>query len=98
MRSQLCLWKEEWSSSFRGQFDFNTRPSSNNMYYKPSGRREVNRTYGAPMYARNQNFKVEHDNFGRVRRVGNVFINYDANDRIKRIGLSTWLITVSLNR
>jgi hypothetical protein len=45
------------------------------------------------MYARNQNFgvKVEHDNFGRVRRVGNVFINYDANDRIKRIGLSTWL-------
>jgi hypothetical protein len=40
------------------------------------------------MYARNQNFgvKVEHDNFGRVRRVGNVFINYDANDRIKRIG------------
>jgi hypothetical protein len=24
-----------------------------------------------------------------------VFINYDANDRIKRIGLSTWLITVS---
>jgi hypothetical protein len=60
------------------------------MYYKPSGR--VNRTYGAPMYARNQNFgvKVEHDNFGRVRRVGNVFINYDANDRIKRIGLSTW--------
>jgi hypothetical protein len=42
------------------------------MYYKPSGRRSVNRTYGAPMYARNQNFgvKVEHDNFGRVRRVG----------------------------
>jgi hypothetical protein len=49
------------------------------------------------MYARNQNFgvKVEHDNFGRVRRVGNVFINYDANDRIKRVILSTWLITVS---
>jgi hypothetical protein len=48
------------------------------------------------MYARNQNFgvKVEHDNFGRVRRVGNVFINYDANDRIKRAP-STWLITVS---
>jgi hypothetical protein len=40
------------------------------------------------MYARNQNFgvKVEHDDFGRVRRVGNVFINYDANDRIKRVG------------
>jgi hypothetical protein len=35
---------------------------------------------------RNQKVKVEHDNFGRVRRVGNVFINYDANDRIKRVG------------
>jgi hypothetical protein len=71
-----------------GQFDFNTRPSSSNMYYKPSGRRSVNRTYGAPMNKRNQNFavKVEHDGFGRVRRVGNVFINYDANDRIKRVG------------
>jgi hypothetical protein len=71
-----------------GQFDFNTRPSSNNMYYKPSGRRSVNSTYGAPMNRRNQNFgvKVEHDDFGRVRRVGNVFINYDANDRIKRVG------------
>jgi hypothetical protein len=70
-----------------GQFDFNTRPSGNNMYYKPSGRRNVNRTYGAPMNTRNQNFgvKVEHDDLGRVRRVGNVFINYDANDRIKRV-------------
>ena len=30
--------------------------------------------------------KVEHDNQGRVRRIGNVFVNYDAQDRIKRIG------------
>jgi hypothetical protein len=71
-----------------GQFDFNTRPSGNNMYYKPSGRRNVNGTYGAPMNKRNQNFgvKVEHDDFGRVRRVGNVFLNYDASGRIKRVG------------
>ena len=71
-----------------GQFDFNTRPSGNNMYYKPSGRRNVNGTYGAPMNNRNQNsgVKVEHDDFGRVRRVGNVFVNYDASGRIKRVG------------
>jgi hypothetical protein len=29
---------------------------------------------------------VEHDNSGKVRRIGNVFINYDAYDRIKRVG------------
>ena len=29
---------------------------------------------------------MEHDDFGRVRRIGNVFINYDSNDRIKRVG------------
>lgn len=71
-----------------GQFDFNTKLSGNKMYYKPNGRRNVNGTYGAPMNNRNQNFgvKVEHDDFGRVRRVGNVFVNYDANGRIKRVG------------
>lgn len=72
-----------------GQFDFNTRPSSGSkMYYKPNGRRNVNGTYGAPMNTRNQNFgvTVEHDEFGRVRRVGNVFVNYDVNGRIKRVG------------
>ncbi|MBC7438948.1 MAG: hypothetical protein H7250_03045, partial [Flavobacterium sp.] len=34
----------------------------------------------------NSGIKIEHDNFGRIRRVGNVFINYDFNNRIKRIG------------
>jgi hypothetical protein len=72
-----------------GQFDFNTRPSTGGeMYYKPSRRSAVNKTYGAPSNFRNGNYgvKVEHDNFGRVRRIGNVMINYDANDRIKRVG------------
>lgn len=72
-----------------GQFDFNTRPSSGEMYYK-SGRRTsaVNKTYGAPGNGNNRNYgvKVEHDNKGRVRRVGNVMINYDAYDRVKRVG------------
>lgn len=72
-----------------GQFDFNTRPSNGEMYHK-SGRRTsaVNRTYGRNANVQNRNYgvKVEHDNRGRVRRVGNVMINYDANDRVKRVG------------
>lgn len=71
-----------------GQFDFNTRPSSGDMYYKQSRRGDVNKTYGAPSSFRDRNYgvKVEHDEMGRVRRIGNVFINYDSNDRIKRVG------------
>lgn len=72
-----------------GQFDFNTRPSTaSGAYYKKAGRNTVNATFGAPGIAQNTNYgvRVEHDNFGRVRRVGNVFINYDNQDRIKRIG------------
>lgn len=72
-----------------GQFDFNTRPSTGAMNYK-HGRRtsDVNKTYGAPSNVQNRNYglKVEHDNSGKVRRIGNVMINYDANDRVKRVG------------
>ncbi|MEC5164476.1 hypothetical protein RCH18_000192 [Flavobacterium sp. PL11] len=72
-----------------GQLDFNTRPTNRKeKYYKSNSRGDVNRTYGAPNYYSNKNHgvKVEHDNMGRVRRVGNVFINYDSNDRVKRVG------------
>jgi len=66
-----------------GEFDFNTRPS------RP--RYHVNGTNGAPgtrgYYGTSERgIRVEHDNFGRVRRVGNVYINYDAFGRVKRIG------------
>jgi hypothetical protein len=64
-----------------GEFDFNTRPAI---------RPRVNGTSGAPrrMYygTSERGIRVEHDNFGRVRRVGNVYINYDASGRVKRIG------------
>jgi hypothetical protein len=72
-----------------GQFDFNTHPStSSGMYYKSNKRNAVNKTYGAPSNFRNENYgvKVEHDNFGKIRRIGNVLINYDSNNRIKRAG------------
>ena len=64
-----------------GEFDFNTRPAI---------RPRVNGTSGAPrgMYygTSERGIRVEHDNFGRVRRVVNVYINYDAYGRVKRIG------------
>mgnify|MGYP003615185753 FL=1 len=66
-----------------GEFDFNTRPSG--------PRYHVNGTNGAPgtrgYYGPSERgVRVEHDNLGRVRRVGNVYINYDAFGRVKRIG------------
>ncbi len=71
-----------------GQFDFNTRPSNGDMYYKSGRKNGSNKTYGSPANGQNRNYgvKVEHDYSGKVRRIGNVFINYDANDRIKRVG------------
>lgn len=71
-----------------GQFDFNTRPTTGgDVYYKSAARASVNRTHGAPrVQTANYGVRVEHDELGRVRRVGNVFINYDGFDRIKRIG------------
>ncbi|MCO6175784.1 hypothetical protein NHF50_12095 [Flavobacterium sp. NRK F10] len=68
-----------------GDFDFNTVRSNT---VQPR-----NSTYGAPRtyygyYNTNspRGVLVQHDNMGRVRRVGNVFINYDALGRVKRIG------------
>lgn len=67
-----------------GQFDFNTVVSQGENYYK-TGRRDFNATFGTTS-PYNSGIKIEHDNFGRIRRVGNVFINYDFDNRIKRIG------------
>lgn len=65
-----------------GEFDFNTSPT---MQPRTNG------TYGAPRsgvyYGTSaRGVKVEHDNFGRVRRIGNVYINYDGYGRVKRVG------------
>ena len=75
-----------------GEFDFNTH-----AYPYGNRRRGVNTTFGTNnnghIYygSTNNNFgprgvRVEYDYYGRVRRVGNVFINYDTYGRIKRIG------------
>lgn len=68
-----------------GEFDFNTETTNSDVYYK-EGRRNANRTYGAPGSNFNSGVRIEHDASGKVRRIGNVFVNYDAQDRIKRIG------------
>ena len=66
-----------------GDFDFNSRPqdSNGNYHYKTAGRRSVEARI--PF---NYGVRIEHDSFGRVRRVGNTFINYDFNNRVSRIG------------
>ena len=67
-----------------GEFDFNTRPgdSNGNFYMKTAGRRsfEININF------ENFGVRIERDNFGRIRRIGNTFINYDFQDRVSRIG------------
>ena len=79
-----------------GSFDFNTDFSPNSqgdVYYRRSRRGSVNRTFGAPgtVYRHrttfgNRGVLVTHDSYGRVRRIGNIFLNYDRQGRIKRIG------------
>ena len=66
-----------------GDFDFNT------VINGPRPRRgSINETYGAPRVEDRgiRGVRIEHDSYGRVRRVGNVFINYDYYGRVKRIG------------
>ena len=71
-----------------GEFDFNTvRTATPN---RPRGN-SFNSTFGAPNVhnyhgTSNAGVRIEHDHFGRVRRIGNVFINYDAFGRIRRAG------------
>lgn len=60
-----------------GEFDFNT--------HHRNRRGGINTTYGTN-YHHPRGVRVQYDRFGRVRRVGNVFINYDARGRVKRIG------------
>ena len=80
-----------------GEFDFNTEivngPVGNsNFYYRQNqGRRSsINVTFGAPDrhigFTSPRGTLILHDRFGRVRRIGNVFINYDSHGRIKRAG------------
>jgi len=69
-----------------GDFDFNTRPndSQGEYFFRGAGKKGANTI--AARGPINYGVLIEHDSFGRVRRVGNTFINYDNFDRVSRIG------------
>lgn len=73
----------EFNVFLNGQFDFNTRPTKSQTYYRNGRRNTVSMHYGG---GNNHGVLIEKDNFGRIRRIGNVFMNYDNRNRIKRIG------------
>ena len=53
-----------------GEFDFNAHQRHNGNYYNPG-------EYGV---------RVEKDRYGKIRRIGNVFLNYNRYRQISRIG------------
>jgi hypothetical protein len=66
-----------------GEFDFNTRPDDSNgdYNYRKAGNKTSERCNPT-----NFGVVIEQDSFGRVRRIGNTFINYNYADRVSRIG------------
>lgn len=53
-----------------GEFDFNAHQRRNRHYYSPS-------EFGV---------RVERDRYGKIRRIGNVYINYNRRRQVTRIG------------
>ncbi|TGV01604.1 hypothetical protein [Flavivirga rizhaonensis] len=80
-----------------GSFDFNTDAYNDyydNSYYKGNSRRSsVNVTYDTRKkrykYSPNRysrGISISHGKDGKVRRIGNVYLNYDRYGKIKRAG------------
>ena len=81
-----------------GSFDFNTNVENfyddEDSYYRTSRprRTSVNATFGAPgrhiqfSTPRDRGIRIIHDRDGKVRRIGNVFLNYTRSGKIKRVG------------
>lgn len=81
-----------------GSFDFNTEYGyssyDDDLYYRGNNSRRgsINVSLNAPgarinyTSSRPRAKRVIRDRWGNVRRVGNVFINYDWNGRVKRLG------------
>lgn len=70
-----------------GDFDFNTRAndSHSEYHFKQAGKR-ITDVESNNQDLTNYGVLIERDGFGRIRRVGNTFINYDNRDRVNRIG------------
>ena len=81
-----------------GSFDFNTHATDvyyDDMYYKNNNTRRgsINATYRGPNVSiqltsnrTNRGVQIIHDRNGKVRRIGNVFLNYDRYGNITRAG------------
>ncbi len=63
-----------------GEFDFNTHNSYGSTYYDRNGRRTKSRRHTQ------RGVRIERDYRGRIRRIGNVFINYNFRNQVSRIG------------
>ncbi|MFV9550984.1 hypothetical protein [Algibacter sp. PT7-4] len=81
-----------------GSFDFNTNANNyyyNDAFYKKNSRRSSininhrgpnsNIQYTSNRYA-NTSVSISRDRNGKIRRIGNVFLNYDRHGRITRAG------------
>jgi len=89
-----------------GSFDFNTaiNHTQGDYYYRQTNtntkRRALNVTHGAPgtqvtfSNPRDRGMIITHDRDGKVRRIGNVFLNYNRSGQIKRLGS----VYISYNR
>lgn len=66
-----------------GEFDFNSSQTTESGTYF---RRSENTSGRRNFVPENNGVRIEHDASGRIRRIGNVFVNYDFKNRIKRIG------------
>ncbi|MFH6772664.1 hypothetical protein [Gaetbulibacter aestuarii] len=82
-----------------GSFDFNTNAYNNrysNTYYGTANRRSsinvgyrgpnVSVNYSSNRYPDNRGVSIVRDYNGNVRRIGNVYLNYDRYGRITRAG------------
>ncbi len=81
-----------------GSFDFNTNTKNshynNNTYYRSNSKRaNINTTYGTRHKAikytsryENKGVSVSRNRNGKIRRIGNVYLNYDRYGKLKRAG------------
>lgn len=66
-----------------GEFDFNTRPSRyTDVSYMYKSSRRASRT----RMNLHRGVRIERDYRGKIRRIGNVFINYNRYGKVSRIG------------
>jgi hypothetical protein len=75
---------------YDGPFDFNTRPWLQLFYYyKLSGSRSINGSYGAPINNRDHNFRLRYSMLNLEEGdAWGMYFNYDASGRIKRVGFA----------